>query len=315
LREHERIAVQTDAYGMRLLDFLERRWPAVHRAYFRRLVLAELVKVNRIIGTPYTRLRQGDVVDITRPAGEPPPRPSPKAEAPARARLLHRGEGFAVVDVPAGVAVAAVQADLEGVVPAAARPVLRADVEASGVVLLADDAGAARALSAEFEAGRLTLAWLALVEGRVDRDRLTIDRPLGPDRRHPGRVRACEAGAKRSRPARTEVVTVEVFARHSLLRVVPLTDRGHQVRAHLASIHHPVVGDKSYGDGAPLLLSSFKRKYRPQVGVQERPLLARLALHAASLRRQSDAGEQEWTSPLPKDFAAALLRLRRYADR
>ncbi|MEZ5965579.1 MAG: pseudouridine synthase [Planctomycetota bacterium] len=315
MREHERIAVQTDAYGMRLLDFLERRWPEVHRAYFRRLVLAEMVKVNRIIGTPYTVLRRGDVIDITRPEGDVPPRPGPKTEVAPVVRVVESNATICVIDKPAGLDVDQVLQALGDASLADARPVLRVDAEASGLVVLARSAAAARALAVDFAEGRIELAWLALVDGRVDRDTLTLDMALGPDRRHPGRVRVYERDAKRSRPARTEVAAVEVFDRHSLLRVVPRTDRGHQLRVHLAAAHLPVVGDTTYGRGASLMISSFKRKYRPRVGVPERPILERLCLHAHELRYVGEAGERSWSSPLPKEIDAALQRLRRYADR
>lgn len=316
LPEHERIPVQRDSYGMRLLDFLERRWPDVHRAYFRRLVLAQMVKVNRIIGTPYTTLRQGDVVDITRPEGEPPPRPRARSAPAPEPRLVHREAGWAVADKPAGATADDVVRALGHEVPASSKPVLRIDAEASGLVLLACEPGAAKALAESFTEGRIACTWTALVDGRVDRDELVIEKALGPDKRHPGRVRTYERDAKRSRPARTEVATVEVFRRHSLLRVVPRTDRGHQVRVHLASVHHPVVGDVVYGNGPTLLVSSFKRNYRPRVGLQERPILARLCLHAAALRLQDgDGKEHQWSSTLPREIEAALVRLRRYADR
>ena len=116
--ENERIPVKPHAYGMRLLDFLEQRWPDVHRAYFRRLVLAEMVKVNRIIGTPYTTLRHGDVIDITRPPGEPPPRP--------KARLLHSDEEFVVLDKAAGQSVEDALSALGADELRDAKPVLRA---------------------------------------------------------------------------------------------------------------------------------------------------------------------------------------------
>jgi hypothetical protein len=83
LSELQRIPVDADDYGMMLLDYLERLWPDVHRAYFRRQVLAGLVRVNRIVGTPYTRLRNGDFIDMPKVEGRLPPR---KAGPRARSR-------------------------------------------------------------------------------------------------------------------------------------------------------------------------------------------------------------------------------------
>jgi 23S rRNA-/tRNA-specific pseudouridylate synthase len=312
--ERERIPVKSHAYGMRLLDFLEHRWPNVHRAYFRRLVLAEMVRVNRIIGTPYTTLRQGDVIDITRPPGEPPPRPRARAEVGAAARLVHAGEQVVLVDKPAGQGVEDAIAALGSSVPAGCKPVLRADVDACGLVVLAPTAAAHRTLTDAFASGRLSLEWWALVEGRITRADLRIDKALGPDRSRPGCVRAYARDAKRARPARTDVVVVETFGKHTLVRATPRTDRGHQLRVHLAAVHHAIVGDAQYGASAALLVSDCKRRYKPRVGVAERPIVQRLCLHAQRFSWQTEAGELAFESPLPKDLATALARLRRYSE-
>jgi RluA family pseudouridine synthase len=311
----ERIPVKSDAYGMRLLDFLERRWPDVHRAYFRRLVLAEMVKVNRIIGTPYTTLRQGDIIDITRPQGTPPPKPKARLEAAPEPRVVHSDDDIVVIDKPSQVTLEAALTTLASAVPAAAKPVLRIDAEASGLAVLAPTAAAHQALTEAFARGDLEVHWQALVEQRVQHDTLVLDKALGPDRNHPGRVRVYAPDAKKARPAQTLVRVLEAFDRHTLLDAVPRTDRGHQLRVHLAATHHPVVGDAIYGSGPALLVSHFKRRYRPRVGVQERPIVARLCLHASRLLWRRDACDTlEVTSPLPKAITAALVRLRRYAE-
>lgn len=311
----ERIPVKSDSYGMRLLDFLERRWPEVHRAYFRRLVLAEMVKVNRIIGTPYTTLRQGDVIDITRPPGTPPPKPKARAAVSDQARIVHADDDIVVIDKPAGVALEQAIESLAAEIGAGAKAVLRIDAEASGLVALARTAAVQAALAQAHAHGELELQWLALVDQRVRRDSFTIDKALGPDRNHPGRVRAYESDAKKARPACTEVTVVEAFDRHTLVRAIPRTDRGHQLRAHLAAVHHPIIGDALYGAGPKLLVSQFKRRYRPRVGVQERPIVQRLCLHAARLRWQRGADDVlDIALPLPKTIEAALVRLRRYAE-
>ncbi len=306
---------------MRLLDFLERRWPDVHRAYFRRLVLAEMVKVNCFVGTPYTTLRYGDVIDITRPPGQPPPKPKSRAEEESKPRIVHTEADAVVVDKPAGMTVdAALQAlrrdrpDLSGL-PEASKPVLRMEADASGLMLLALTPAAHETLSEAFECGKLHIEWNALVDSPVRSDHMTIDKWLGPDRNRPGHVRVYEAEAKKGRPAHTVVTVEEVFDHHTLVRAIPLTDRGHQLRVHLAAAHHPIIGDASYGAGPSLLVSSFKRKYRPRVGVRERPIVQRLCLHATRLVWQrQDQNELTIESPLPKAMRSALVRLRRYAE-
>jgi 23S rRNA-/tRNA-specific pseudouridylate synthase len=218
-----------------------------------------------------------------------------------------------VIDKPAGLGIEESLAALADDLASSCKPVLRVDAEASGLAVLAPNAAAHRTLTAAFAAGQLRLAWLALVQGRVARQALSIDKALGPDRNKPGRVRVYERGAKRARPAFTEVSRLETFTRHSMVSAIPRTDRGHQLRVHLAAVHHPIVGDATYGAGPALLVSEFKRSYKPRVGVPERGIVQRLCLHATSLLWQRDDGELALDSPLPKEIGAAVARLRRYA--
>jgi len=92
------------------------------------------------------------------------------------------------------------------------------------------------------------------------------------------------------------------------------TGRTHQIRVHLQSIGHPVVGDELYGDGKPFFLSTIKRKYRmSQKEETERPLLHRLALHASQLQFQNADGTTVIAeAPLPKDIAACVQQLNKW---
>jgi 23S rRNA pseudouridine955/2504/2580 synthase/23S rRNA pseudouridine1911/1915/1917 synthase len=82
----------------------------------------------------------------------------------------------------------------------------------------------------------------------------------------------------------------------------------------LRAIGHPLAIDPMYGGREALLLSALKPSYRPKVGEEERPLMARLTLHAQALEltHPTRGGTCRWVAPLPKDFAAVLRNLRRY---
>jgi 23S rRNA-/tRNA-specific pseudouridylate synthase len=105
----------------------------------------------------------------------------------------------------------------------------------------------------------------------------------------------------------------------ALLRVFPKTGKTHQIRVHLAHIGLPLLIDPLYSaprERAPigLMLSQFKRGYRESRGKEERPLIARLTLHAEKLRFVHPNGKPiEIVAPLPKDFRAALNMLSKYA--
>ena len=87
----------------------------------------------------------------------------------------------------------------------------------------------------------------------------------------------------------------------SLIRAMPTTGRTHQIRVHLASLGHPLVGDKIYGPDEQLYLQFIKTGWTPEL--ERQLLLPRHALHATKLAIE---GEGEWTSPLPVDLAKFL---------
>ncbi len=190
-------------------------------------------------------------------------------------------------------------------------PVHRLDAEASGVLLLAKSKAAALALLNEFGVEQLGLLLFALVQGAPPQARFEAVARLAPHPARPGLVRA---DPRRGKRARTLFAVRQKFAGYTLLQCEPLTDRPHQIRAHLRNLRLPLVGDLSYG-GKPLLLSLLKRDYRLKPGQVERPLIARPALHAESLNLAHPVTGTRLliSAPWPKDLTVAVKYLRRYA--
>ncbi len=153
-------------------------------------------------------------------------------------------------------------------------PVHRLDKETSGVCLFAKDPETQRLLSHLFETRKIKKTYLALVEGKIEGEG-SIETPLklfGSGR---------TGVSKEGKPSVTRYRALKNGERASLLEVSPLTGRRHQIRAHLYSIGHPVLGDNLYG--------------RPSLKA------TRLMLHALSV---SIPGENwpEFRAPIPKDF-------------
>jgi hypothetical protein len=124
-----------------------------------------------------------------------------------------------------------------------------------------------------------------------------------------------EATRGRGKPSVTLVRGLCRFRGYTLVHARPLTGRTHQIRAHLRHVGHAIVGDASY-DGEPrLLLSELKSGYRRGRGEMERPLLERLALHAARIELTSPAtaARVRCVAPLPKDLRSALRQLQKVA--
>jgi 23S rRNA pseudouridine1911/1915/1917 synthase len=196
------------------------------------------------------------------------------------------------------------------------RVVHRLDKDTSGVLLFAKNKETQRHLSHQFQNNTIEKQYLALVAGRPEQPEGEIDAPLARHLSDPKRMAVVKHGG---RPSRTAWRIEETFRGFTLLRVFPKTGKTHQIRVHLKQIGLPLAIDPLYNPPrdrqAPgLLLSSIKRNYRATRGEEERPLIARLTLHAHRLQfAGTDGATISIECPLPKDFRVALAQLRRVA--
>lgn len=165
----------------------------------------------------------------------------------------------------------------------------RLDKDTSGLLLVAKTDAAQASLMAQFGERSIAKEYLALVRGDAPAVRGRIEAPIGRDPRDRQRMAVSAAG----REAVTEYEVLGAGDGHTLLALRPLTGRTHQIRAHLAYLRLPIVGDLRYGGGA---------------GPGG---LARQFLHAArlSLRRPLDDVRLRAWSELPPDLAASLAAL------
>jgi 23S rRNA pseudouridine955/2504/2580 synthase/23S rRNA pseudouridine1911/1915/1917 synthase len=255
--------------------------------------------------------------------------------------LFHAGAIIAV-DKPAGLAVIpgrgesdtvlerlAAQLDLPwtGAVDPRIRVVHRLDKHTSGVLIYATDVAAQRHLSRQFQNNTISKEYLALVVGRPTEEQGTIASPIGP---HPT-VKQRMIVTPHGRLAITHWKIEQRLGDWTLLRVFPKTGKTHQIRVHLKSIGLPLAIDPLYnppsnsqpnssrgsgGGVSQIFLSQFKRDYRPTRGEPERPLIARLTLHAQRLRFLDQAEQpQQIESPVPKDLRATINQLSRHVRR
>lgn len=320
--------VDVEVRGARLVDWLQGQWPEVDRAFLRQLAQDGLVRVNFMDAGPRSRLHPGDHVEITMPPGiaEPPlwRAGTSSGRGDSELRILAETDWALVVDKPAGLPTLADRAGKNLGVHgrlAALRPdedlriAHRLDKDTSGCLVLAKSLDAARWLDARFRAREVRKEYRALVEGEVFKERFEVRKFLGPDKRRPGLVAVVKEGSKGAREAHTEVEVDERFRGFTWLAVRPRTGRGHQIRVHLKSAGHPIVGDVDYGSKGPLLLSRIKRGYKVRPGLTETPLTGRICLHAARIEVPAPDGAEPLVaeSPLPDDLDKALDKLRRFA--
>lgn len=189
----------------------------------------------------------------------------------------------------------------------------RLDRETSGVICFARDADAHRALNGQFERREADKFYLALTTGCPSPREDVIDKPIGPDPRGGGRMRI---DPREGKPSATAYETVECFRESALVRLQLFTGRTHQVRVHMASIGHPLAVDPLYGGAEGLYLSTIKRKkFNLKQGTEERPILARVSLHAYQLAfDHPGTGERVvYGADPPKDFAAAVRQLQKWS--
>jgi len=298
--------LQVEHGGDRLDRFLSQALPEHSRTTLQRLISDGFVTVNACLEVRSAlKLEAGDQVLVR----IPPPAPINVAPEAIPLDVLFENDDLLVINKPAGMVVHPALGHLHGTLVSAVlarapeveqvgeaeRPgiVHRLDKDTSGLILIARNEAAQRALQSAFAERQVEKAYFALVDGRPPTATGRIDAHVGRDPSH--RQRMAVVPASRGRPAVTQYATLEQFARHTWLEVYPHTGRTHQIRVHLSYVGCPIVGDRVYGRRAPSLGA------------------ARHMLHAARLRLTlpGEREAREFEAPLPEDMLAALSALRR----
>jgi 23S rRNA pseudouridine1911/1915/1917 synthase len=284
--------------GKRLDQALHEQFPEFSRSRLQDWIKRERVLVNGAAARSSRVLREGDRIAV-----EPAELPALRAEPEViPLHVLYEDPDFVAIDKPAGMVVHAGAGVHSGTLVNALlgrfqslsalggdlRPgiVHRLDRFTSGVILVAKNDAAHRALAALFAGRQVEKTYIALVHGDVPADSGRIEKPIARDPRHRTRM---TARLGRGRAAWTEYRVVRRFTGFTLLEVRIGTGRTHQIRVHLAGMGHPVAGDRLYGAPA-----------RNEI----QPLRERFFLHAQRIRFQHPFTGQpvEIESPLPENL-------------
>jgi 23S rRNA pseudouridine1911/1915/1917 synthase len=277
-----------------------------------RTAVAELaesgeVRLDGRVAGKSDRLVAGTMLEVSLPEPAQPVAPRP---VPVEGLIvLYQDDDIAVVDKPVGVAAhpspgwagptvigglaaAGIRISTSG---AAERQgvVHRLDVGTTGVMVVAKSEHAYSVLKRSFKERTVDKIYHALVQGHPDPSVGTIDAPIDRHPRHDYKFAVIAGG----RPAVTHYEVVEAFRAASLVEVNLETGRTHQIRVHFAALHHPCVGDLTYG-ADPVLARRLG--------------LTRQWLHARTLgfAHPADGRRVEFTSEYPDDLRVALDRLR-----
>jgi 23S rRNA pseudouridine1911/1915/1917 synthase len=300
--------VPNDCAGMRFDQVLAKLLPEYSRSRLQEWIAAGQASLDGAVAAAKQKVWGGETI-VVQPQSHP-------AEQPHQAEdialdIVYEDDALLVVNKPAGLVVHPGSGNWEGTLLNAllhhapqlegvprAGIVHRLDKDTSGLLVVAKTLRAQTALVRQLQARSVKREYLALVWGEV-RHGGTVDAPIG---RHPTQ-RVKMAAVEDGKPATTHYQIEEKFPSCTLLRCRLETGRTHQIRVHLASIGHPLVGDSVYLKGA--------QKCIPQL----RTLLhgfQRQALHATRLALEHPvSGEMmEWHAPLPQDMQLLLQQIR-----
>jgi 23S rRNA pseudouridine1911/1915/1917 synthase len=319
------IAVASEDVGQRLDSFLAAHLD-ISRARVQELIAAENILVNDTPAKASLKLRGEEHITVLAPAARPPLRAIAE-EIPLD--ILYEDDDVAVINKPAGMMVhagagATDEARNRGTlvngllhhfatlsaVGGEIRPgiVHRLDKETSGLIVVAKNDDAHRKLAAQFAHREVKKTYIALVHGRAKRDRGTISASISRDRVRRTRMTTRQAGGREAISHYLVSRRLDTpFGKFTLLEVKIDTGRTHQIRVHMASLGHPVVGDVLYG--APRELKDESKQKRGST----HPILClrRNFLHAAHLElTHPQTGKQmSFDSPLPPELGNFLTSL------
>lgn len=185
----------------------------------------------------------------------------------------------------------------------------RLDKGTSGLIVFAKNAGTHKQLSQIFESRDVEKLYLGLVHGTLLQDEGTVDVPIMENPLKKGTMQTHQKG----KPSATDYKTLEKFKQFSWVQFHIHTGRTHQIRVHCKHIGNSIVCDELYGNGKPVLLSSFKKKFKLSKNQEnEQPVLSRLALHSWKLNFVLNGKQYSPEAPLPKDLKALLQQLRKW---
>ena len=331
---HELIA-PPEAAGQRLDQFLAGQIDGVSRSRVQLLLEQGDVLVDGARPKASLKLRGGETIVIT---GEPHPAPLKATAEDIPLHIVFEDPDLAVVDKPAGMMVHAGSGqndDARGrgtlvnallfhfkslsTTGGELRPgiVHRLDKDTSGLIIVAKNDRTHAALANLFSNRSIRKTYVALVQGHVERPKGTINAAVGRDP-----VRRTRMTAQPQENARSAVSHYEVvrrintrFGKFTLVRVRIETGRTHQIRVHMASIGHPVVGDTLYGASSQITdqvaaqaapSRAARRNAQP-----ERLKLGRNFLHAAELEFTHPISRKllQLKAPLPQELEKFLSRL------
>jgi 23S rRNA pseudouridine1911/1915/1917 synthase len=236
--------------------------------------------------------------------------------------IIYKDLDIIVINKPTGVSVTSDRSGADDIIKVLAdnfpdmrdlRLVHRLDKDTSGALVIALNRPAQTFYSRLFATRDITKIYIAIARGRPTRDQGFISDPIAKS----DKVQMVKIDSQHGKKAKSFYRLLLPMGPMSLLAVVPVTGRTHQIRIHLSHRGLPLAIDPIYADNGAIYLSSFKNNYRPsRKHDEEVPLIDRLTLHAyqVTIPIGPDKIPQTFTAPLDKKFAATVKMLAKHTS-
>ena len=308
-----RLRVPPECDRWRLDHFLKARIRRLSRTKIQEIIECQVRLSDGRRPRPSLAVRRGEVVLIERPAPVEPP-------VPRRFEVLAEDETFIAIDKPAGLPIHTTAKYYKNTLTAVLRERYpdqkvqvchRLDRETSGVLLVARGPGPSSFLKQAFARRQVTKSYLAICHGVPSPETGLIDRPLKLlDTRSKLLMGVVPDDDPDGLPSRTRYEVLQRLPGHALVAAYPLTGRQHQIRVHLASVGHPIVGDKIYRASEEKFIEFCDGGMTPEL-LEAFDGLPRQALHAHKLTFPHPVTREPVTveAPLPADLREYLAGL------
>ena len=300
------LQITAEENGTRLDSFLADELEEISRSYIQKLIADQMILVNQKAVKANYKVKTNDQLLVQIPEAAP----VDIQPEPMDLDIVYEDSDLLIVNKPVGLVVHPAHGhysgtlvngllahcnDLSGI-NGKMRPgiVHRIDKDTSGLLMIAKNDLAHQHLAAQLKDHSIRRAYYALVQGVISEPAGLVDAPIG---RHEVDRKKMAVTFKNSKEARTHYYVKERFARNTFIECRLETGRTHQIRVHFSALHHPCVGDSTYG-ADPTLSANLG--------------LERQWLHAQTLAfaHPADGRWVEFTSNYPTDLATALAILR-----
>jgi 23S rRNA pseudouridine955/2504/2580 synthase len=285
----KQIVISNDYEGQRIDNFLLRYFGKIPKSRIYQMLRKGEVRINKGRIKQTYKLKAGDVlrvppVYLNEAQSNRPPR---FLQQKMLESIIFEDDGIIIINKPAGIVVHSGSGQTHGVIEGfraigeeyeKLELVHRLDKDTSGCLILAKNMAILRQLHKIISTGKMTKSYSALLAGRFDKKKVTVNSTLGKNTSNERIVTVVEGG----KSATTIFFRESTFDVASLVNIELLTGRTHQIRVHSASIGHPVLGDTKYGD------RMINREFR-KMG------LKRMFLHAKSLSFKSPVTQKKIT--------------------